>query len=59
MFDSIMKMSGSQKLVAGVTVAYIATAATHFKGGRKELSLMFLGYSIANVGAFLLEGAGE
>lgn len=56
MIDAIMGMSGSQKLVAGVTVAYIATAFTHYSGGRKELALMFLGYSVANVGAFLLEG---
>jgi len=56
MIDAIMGMSGSQKLVAGVTVAYIATALTHYSGGRKELALMFLGYSVANVGAFLLEG---
>lgn len=56
MIDAIMGMSGSQKLVAGVTIAYIATALTHYSGGRKELALMFLGYSVANVGAFLLEG---
>ena len=56
MIDAIMGMSGSQKLVAGVTIAYIATAFTHYSGGRKELALMFLGYSVANVGAFLLEG---
>jgi hypothetical protein len=56
MIDAFMGMSGSQKLVAGVTVAYIATALTHYNGGRKELALMFLGYSVANVGAFLLEG---
>jgi len=52
----ISDWSFSQTLVAGVTTAYLLTAFTHYRGGRKELALMFTGYSIANVGAFLLEG---
>ena len=50
-----MAMSWSQKLTLGVTVAYIATALIHIKGGRNALGLMFAGYSVANLGAYMLE----
>ena len=35
--------------------AYIATALIHLKGDRKGLALMFTGYSVANLGAYMLE----
>lgn len=50
-----MTMSWSQRLTLGVTVAYIATSLIHLKGGRNALGLMFAGYSVANLGAYLLE----
>jgi len=50
-----MAMSWSQRLTLGVTVAYIATALIHLKGDRKALGLMFAGYSVANLGAYMLE----
>ena len=51
-----MNLSWSQKLTLGVTVAYLVTAAIHLQAGRKALGLMFAGYSVANMGAFALEG---
>lgn len=51
-----MNMSWSQKLTLGVTIAYLATSAIHLQSGRKALALMFAGYSVANMGAFALEG---
>ena len=50
-----MAMTWSQRLTLGVTVAYIATALIHLKGDRKALGLMFAGYSVANLGAYMLE----
>ena len=50
-----MAMSWSQRITLGVTVAYIATALIHLKGDRKPLGLMFAGYSVANLGAYMLE----
>ena len=52
-----MKLSWSQGLTLAVTVAYLATSAIHYQGNRKPMAMMFLGYSVANIGAFLLEGA--
>lgn len=51
-----MAMSNSQKLVLGVSVAYAATSLIHIKEGRKALGLMFAGYTVANIGAYMLEG---
>lgn len=51
-----MNMSWSQKLTLGVTVAYLVTSVIHLQAGRKALALMFAGYSVANMGAFALEG---
>ena len=50
-----MTMSWSQKLTLGVTAAYIAKELIHVKGGRTALVLMFAGYSVANLGAYMLE----
>ena len=50
-----MAMSWSQKLTLGVTVAYIATSLIHIKGGRNALGVMFAGYSVAKLGAYMLE----
>ena len=50
-----MAMTWAQRLTLGVTVAYLATAVIHVKGGRNALGLMFAGYSVANIGAYLLE----
>ncbi len=50
------ELSSSQKLTLGVTVAYIATSIIHYQNDRKALGLMFLGYSVANMGAFAMEG---
>lgn len=50
-----MAMSWSQRLTLGVTVAYVATALIHLKGGRNSMGLMFAGYSVANLGAYFLE----
>ncbi len=51
-----MNLSWSQKLTLGVTVAFVATSAIHLQAGRKAQALLFAGYSVANMGAFALEG---
>ncbi len=53
---SFAELSSSQKLTLGVTVAYLATSLIHYQNDRKALGLMFLGYSVANMGAVAMEG---
>lgn len=53
---SFNQLSGSQKLTGVVTLLYIGAAYYHFKGGRKALGTMFLGYTVANSALIYLEG---
>ncbi len=50
------RLSESQKLTALVTAINIGTAYYHFKGSRKALGSMFIGYSIANIALIAQEG---